>query len=228
MADLFDQAVEYERSKGRLSGFSVDGLGAWVRRQQRSWLKLPLEQKTRLRRLKYFSTFNLTTYENEEWDYIFSLCKEFEQSTGELISPKEVYRGCEIGRWLTQEKKLLDKPQKRSFHQRLLSLRTIQHWQKVRPKNELRDTTRQLDEEMQRLRNFVAQQTQQTKHKATHYDVLQVHREASIEVIKAAYRALALTKHPDKGGNPTAWLEIQNAYDTLTDAQKRKVYDTKT
>jgi curved DNA-binding protein CbpA len=46
--------------------------------------------------------------------------------------------------------------------------------------------------------------------------ILQVSSNATPEVIRAAYRALALKHHPDKGGNQESFQEIQKAYDTLT------------
>jgi curved DNA-binding protein len=57
------------------------------------------------------------------------------------------------------------------------------------------------------------------------YQTLGVNRDASPDEIKRAYRKLASKHHPDKGGNKTQFQEIQAAYDTLTDPQKRQAYD---
>jgi molecular chaperone DnaJ len=61
------------------------------------------------------------------------------------------------------------------------------------------------------------------------YGVLGVPRTASPEVIKKAYRKLARKHHPDVNpGNREAearFKEISGAYDVLSDAQKRKLYD---
>jgi DnaJ-class molecular chaperone len=57
------------------------------------------------------------------------------------------------------------------------------------------------------------------------YQTLGVDRNVSADEIKRAYRKLASQHHPDKGGDKTRFQEIQAAYDTLSDAQKRAAYD---
>jgi molecular chaperone DnaJ len=63
----------------------------------------------------------------------------------------------------------------------------------------------------------------------TLYDTLGVKKGASADEIKKAYRKLAAQYHPDKNpGDATAeerFKEVQNAYDVLSDAEKRKQYD---
>jgi molecular chaperone DnaJ len=65
---------------------------------------------------------------------------------------------------------------------------------------------------------------------ATLYDTLGVKKNASGDEIKKAYRKLAATYHPDRNpGDASAeekFKEVQNAYDTLSDPEKRKQYDT--
>lgn len=58
-----------------------------------------------------------------------------------------------------------------------------------------------------------------------YYSILGVNKQASPEEIKRAYRKLASQHHPDKGGDTAKFQEIQTAYDTLSDPQKRQAYD---
>lgn len=57
------------------------------------------------------------------------------------------------------------------------------------------------------------------------YKILEVDRNASVDEIKSAYRKLASKYHPDRGGDTRKFQEIQGAYDTLSDPQKRAAYD---
>ena len=58
------------------------------------------------------------------------------------------------------------------------------------------------------------------------YDVLGVSREASGDEIKKAYRKLAHKYHPDKkDGNEEKFKEVNEAYQTLSDQNKKSQYD---
>jgi DnaJ-class molecular chaperone len=58
-----------------------------------------------------------------------------------------------------------------------------------------------------------------------YYKILGVDKSATAEDIKKAYRKLASQHHPDKGGDTAKFQEIQAAYDTIGDPQKRAEYD---
>jgi len=65
--------------------------------------------------------------------------------------------------------------------------------------------------------------------KRDYYEVLGVNRDASDADLKGAYRKLAMKWHPDRNpDNPKAedhFKEAKEAYEVLTDAQKRAAYD---
>jgi molecular chaperone DnaJ len=65
--------------------------------------------------------------------------------------------------------------------------------------------------------------------KRDYYEVLGVNRDASDDEIKKAYRRLAMKHHPDRNpDNPKSeehFKEAKEAYEILSDAQKRQTYD---
>ncbi|KAL8464939.1 hypothetical protein ACS0TY_034429 [Phlomoides rotata] len=62
-----------------------------------------------------------------------------------------------------------------------------------------------------------------------YYNILKVNRNASDEDLKRAYRRLAMIWHPDKNVNKqeaeAKFKQISEAYDVLSDPQKRQIYD---
>ena len=63
-----------------------------------------------------------------------------------------------------------------------------------------------------------------------YYKVLGLKRDATEEQIKKQFKKLAVRYHPDKNqDNPEAakvkFQKIANAYETLSDPEKRRVYD---
>lgn len=60
---------------------------------------------------------------------------------------------------------------------------------------------------------------------SNYYDVLGVKKDASADEIKKAFRRLARKHHPDAGGSEDKFKEINEAYEVLSDTEKRSQYD---
>ena len=63
----------------------------------------------------------------------------------------------------------------------------------------------------------------------THYEVLGIPKDANEGTIKKAYRELSFKNHPDRNPSPeasTKMRQINEAYEVLSDPQKRSEYDT--
>lgn len=58
-----------------------------------------------------------------------------------------------------------------------------------------------------------------------YYKTLGIHRGASADDIKKAYRKLAMKNHPDRGGDEHKFKEIEEAYRTLSDPEKKRMFD---
>ncbi|MCJ7729053.1 MAG: DnaJ domain-containing protein, partial [Sedimentisphaerales bacterium] len=65
--------------------------------------------------------------------------------------------------------------------------------------------------------------------KRDYYEVLGVSKNASADEIKRAYRRMAIKCHPDKNPNDkeaeTKFKECAEAYEVLSDTEKRQRYD---
>jgi DnaJ-class molecular chaperone len=59
----------------------------------------------------------------------------------------------------------------------------------------------------------------------THYETLGVSPDATDEEIKKAYRKLVMQHHPDRGGDPEKFKEVQNAYEILSDPDRHHESD---
>ena len=59
-----------------------------------------------------------------------------------------------------------------------------------------------------------------------YYKILGVDKNASADDIKKAFKKSAMQHHPDRpGGNEAKFKEVNEAYQVLNDAEKRKRYD---
>ena len=58
-----------------------------------------------------------------------------------------------------------------------------------------------------------------------YYSILGVNRDASDKELKSAYKKASMQHHPDRGGNEEKFKQINEAYSTLKDPQKRQQYD---
>ena len=58
-----------------------------------------------------------------------------------------------------------------------------------------------------------------------YYSTLGVNRNATPEEIKKAYRKLAMQHHPDRGGDQEQFKRVTEAYDVLSNSDKKTAYD---
>ena len=58
-----------------------------------------------------------------------------------------------------------------------------------------------------------------------YYKMLGIPKEADEYEIKRSYRKKAMTMHPDKGGDNESFKKLVEAYEVLSDPERRKLYD---
>ena len=58
-----------------------------------------------------------------------------------------------------------------------------------------------------------------------YYEILEIDESATFDEIKKAYKKLAIIHHPDKGGNQNRFQEISQAYEILSNEEKKQEYD---
>ncbi len=61
--------------------------------------------------------------------------------------------------------------------------------------------------------------------KRDYYEVLGVGKTASADELKKAFRSAAIQHHPDKGGDEAKFKEVNEAYEVLSNTEKRQRYD---
>lgn len=59
-----------------------------------------------------------------------------------------------------------------------------------------------------------------------YYSILGLSRGATDDQIKKAYRSLAMKHHPDRGGDEQKFKEIAQAYEVLSDPEKKRMVDS--
>lgn len=57
------------------------------------------------------------------------------------------------------------------------------------------------------------------------YQILNIPEFSNIEKIKSAYKILLKTYHPDKGGDSQGFINLYNAYKSLSDMESKENYD---
>lgn len=57
------------------------------------------------------------------------------------------------------------------------------------------------------------------------YKILELPKESTVDEIKKKYKKLAFKHHPDRGGDANKFREITNAYEILSDEEKKEKYD---
>jgi len=61
-----------------------------------------------------------------------------------------------------------------------------------------------------------------------YYKILEIEKTATFADIKSAFRKLSKLYHPDKGGDQEKFKEINEAYQTLSNPEKKEAYDNGT
>ena len=56
-----------------------------------------------------------------------------------------------------------------------------------------------------------------------YYDLLGVSRQASAKELKSAFKKKSMEHHPDRGGDEEKFKQINEAYQNLSDPQKRQM-----
>lgn len=59
----------------------------------------------------------------------------------------------------------------------------------------------------------------------SYYEVLGVRAQATAHEIRQAFKQIVIVKHPDRGGNEEEFVLVQKAYEVLSDARRRRIYD---
>jgi|11_taG_2_1085331.scaffolds.fasta_scaffold02547_3 DnaJ-class molecular chaperone len=58
-----------------------------------------------------------------------------------------------------------------------------------------------------------------------YYNTLNIKKTASSDEIRKAYKKMSMKHHPDRGGDEVKFKEINQAYQTLSNAERKQMYD---
>lgn len=58
-----------------------------------------------------------------------------------------------------------------------------------------------------------------------YYNTLGINKAASTEEIRKAYKKMSMKHHPDRGGDESKFKEVNQAYQTLSDPERKRMYD---
>jgi DnaJ-class molecular chaperone len=58
-----------------------------------------------------------------------------------------------------------------------------------------------------------------------YYDILGIKKSASQDEIRTAYKKMSMKHHPDRGGDESTFKEVNQAYQTLSDPERKQMYD---
>ena len=190
-------------------------VGKWMWNMKSKWDKFTVEELAQLQQLKCFQ--DVRDFYNKEEKRMFQLCLEFEQKHPQnLITARQMVNENPIGSWISGVKREItsnlgsNRDSRKKFEKQLLEykrLRTIQEWLKTRKPSWYETTNKKMED---LLKNLGAGESQ-----ISDCDILQVSSGASLEVVKGAYKALALKHHPDKGGDHATFSKIQSAYQNI-------------
>jgi mitochondrial enoyl-[acyl-carrier protein] reductase / trans-2-enoyl-CoA reductase len=59
----------------------------------------------------------------------------------------------------------------------------------------------------------------------SYYEILTIRKDATAGEIREAFKKLVIRKHPDHGGSEEEFMAIQKAYEVVSDARRRRIYD---
>jgi hypothetical protein len=229
--DQCSQFAKYEETKS-LNRYSPN-VGNQMWKIKEKWNKLPIEEREKYRNIKCFTEmFDGADFKQNEWKRMFELCKEFEVEKKVNICPSQEYLENPIGKWLSAQKRMFtgnSGGRKMTENmKRLLTLNTFFEWNQTRKKTSYENMNDTFDKFFEHAKTHVPPSKPSKKpviSKTSLYAILGVPKNATLNDIKTAYKNKARILHPDKGGNTEEFKVLKDAYETLSDPERKIVYD---